>query len=89
MMRTTVTLDPDVAALVEARMAAERKGFKQVINEGLRVGLARAVREAPGCYAVETFHSPIEPGVDLAKINQLLDEDDPAMHPAGDRAVAS
>jgi hypothetical protein len=79
MMRTTVTLDPDVAELVDARMAAERKGFKQVINEALRAGLARQVRDAPVRYEVPVFHSPIAAGVDLAKINQLLDEDDPAL----------
>ena len=88
MMRTTVTLDPDVAALVDARMLAERKGFKQVINEVLRVGLASQVRETPGRYEAPTFHAPVEPGVDLAKINQLLDEDDLAVRPAPERVAA-
>lgn len=39
-MRTTVTLDPDVAALIERVMAERGIGFKQAVNEALRAGLA-------------------------------------------------
>lgn len=35
-MRTTITLDPDVAVLVEREMAARDLRFKQVVNEALR-----------------------------------------------------
>ena len=38
-MRTTVTLDPDVEALVTAKMRQERIGFKEAINDALRAGL--------------------------------------------------
>lgn len=41
-MRTTITLDPDVAAQVRAAMKGRRLSLKRVVNEGLRVGLARA-----------------------------------------------
>ena len=75
MMRTTITLDPDVARLVDLRMAGEGKGFQQVVNEGLRRGLAVGIAESPPPYRLQTFDSPLEAGVDLAKVNQLLDEE--------------
>jgi len=38
-MRTTLTLDPDVAAKAKKGAALLRKPFKEVINAALRVGL--------------------------------------------------
>lgn len=38
-MRTTVTLDPDTAALVQRRMRERGISFKQAINEAIRQGL--------------------------------------------------
>ena len=76
-MRTTVSIDPDLARLIEQRMTDEGKGFKQVLNETLRRGFEAAVRETPARYEVPTFDSPVMPGVDVAKINQLLDEEPP------------
>ncbi len=40
-MRTTVTLEPDVAALIERVMAERGIGFKEAVNEALRAGLAQ------------------------------------------------
>lgn len=38
-MRTTLTLDKDVAALLERLRRARRQSFKQIVNEALREGL--------------------------------------------------
>jgi hypothetical protein len=38
-MRTTVTLDPDVEALIRKRMQVRGIGFKQALNGALREGL--------------------------------------------------
>jgi len=50
-MRTTLTLDKDVAALLERIRRARRATLKQVVNEALRQGLkqmmAPAQRGAP------------------------------------------
>jgi hypothetical protein len=35
-MRTTVTLDPDTASLIERRMAERGVGFKQALNDLIR-----------------------------------------------------
>lgn len=82
-MRTTVTIDPDLARLLELRMSVEGKGFKQVLNETLRRGFEAGVREAQAQYVVKSFHAPVAPGVDLAKVNQLLDEE-PLVPASGD-----
>ena len=38
-MRTTLTLDKDVAALLERLRKARRASLKELVNEGLRQGL--------------------------------------------------
>ncbi len=40
-MRTTLTLDEDVARLLERTRRARRVSLKQLVNEALREGLAR------------------------------------------------
>lgn len=50
-MRTTLTLDDDVAALVEGARKARQAPLRQVVNEALRLGLrdlvAPPVRRKP------------------------------------------
>lgn len=41
-MRTTLTLDPDIAAKARKGAARLRKPFKEVINAALRVGLMKS-----------------------------------------------
>jgi hypothetical protein len=38
-MRTTLTIDDDVAAILERRRRTEDKSLKQLVNEALRRGL--------------------------------------------------
>jgi hypothetical protein len=42
-MRTTLTLDPDVTALLEQVREAHDRSLKEVVNEGLRRGLKQMV----------------------------------------------
>jgi hypothetical protein len=39
-MRTTLTLEPDVAQQIRRRIARQKSTLKQVVNEALRVGLS-------------------------------------------------
>ncbi len=39
-MRTTITLEDDVAALVKKAMKARRVSLKTVVNEAIRAGMA-------------------------------------------------
>lgn len=75
-MRTTLTLDDDVA--VKLRELAHQRGlpFKEVVNSVLRRGLAAQDRRAKSSrpFRVEVFRSAFRPGVDPLKLNQLSDE---------------
>lgn len=62
-MRTTVTLDDDLAAHLE-QLARERStSFKQVLNETLRKGLRPRADEPD--YRLPTFRLGLRPGIDL------------------------
>lgn len=46
-MRTTLTLDDDVAARLKAAVRKTRRPFKQLVNEALRSGLEAVDRPRP------------------------------------------
>jgi hypothetical protein len=46
-MRTTLTLDPDVAAKAKRGAAKLRKPFKEIVNAALRVGLDEVLKPPP------------------------------------------
>ena len=71
-MRTTVTLDPDVEALLRRRMHERRLTFKQALNDALRAGLTRADDSTPAA-ATPTFRMG-EPQVPLDKALRLAAE---------------
>jgi hypothetical protein len=47
-MRTTLTLDDDVARLLEDAVHRQRRPMKQVVNDALRQGLAPKAGRTPG-----------------------------------------
>ena len=47
-MRTTLTLDRDVAALLERVRIGRRLSLKEVMNDALRKGLRQLQKDAPG-----------------------------------------
>jgi hypothetical protein len=72
-MRTTLTLDDDVARLVEDVVHRERRSMKQVVNDALRRALTPSVgRRAP--YSLTPHESTVRPGFDLIGFNRLADE---------------
>lgn len=74
-MRTTLTLEPDVARRVEQEIRRTGRGMKAVVNEALRSGLGLAERrEKPPRFEVRPHSFGFKPGVDLDRLNQLLDE---------------
>ena len=73
-MRTTLTLDPDVAERLRRETASGRRSFKEVVNERLRIGLGLVTEEPRVPYRVQPHASPFRPGVDPMKLNQLVDE---------------
>jgi hypothetical protein len=74
-MRTTLTLDPDVARMLEEEVHRQRKPFKSVVNEALRRGLApEAPRAAGKRYRVRPHKTRLRAGIDPARLNALADE---------------
>jgi Arc/MetJ family transcription regulator len=75
-MRTTLTLDDDVAARLAKLAARRRMSFKETVNTVLRRGLAtsesRSAETRP--FRVRTFHGAFRPGIDPQRLNQLVDE---------------
>ena len=67
-MRTTVTLDPDVEALVKAAMAEQHLTFKEAVNQAIRTGLAPKQREP---FRQRTFDLGFRPDISYDKALQL------------------
>lgn len=82
MMRTTLTIDDDVAAALERRRAERGTGLRREVNDLLRAGLAaeeqRGAAPARGPYELPTF----DPGraliTDPRALKELLDDEDDA-----------
>lgn len=74
-MRTTLTLDDDIADALRQRAQLLNTSFKQVLNDTLRRGMSPDAREAPlPEFRVVPHQSGLAPGVDPLRLNQLNDE---------------
>ena len=74
-MRTTLTLDPDVAQALKVRMTDRKTSFKEVVNETLRQGLAVKPKSKPReVFRVAPHSFGFKAGIDVNKLNQLVDE---------------
>jgi hypothetical protein len=71
-MRTTLTLDSDVAADLKKRARKTGKPFRQVLNEAVRAGLQAQAAPPPRPYKLKTLSmgGPM-PGINLDKALQL------------------
>jgi hypothetical protein len=67
-MRTTITLDDDVAALIESERARTGESFRVVVNRLLR----RAARAAPPPAPPSLPTLPGRPILDVADVSALL-----------------
>lgn len=68
-MRTTITLDPDVEALVRKAMSERGLSFKQAVNEAIRAGLAPRSDQPPT--GTRTFRMGFNPTISLDKALRL------------------
>lgn len=73
-MRTTLTLDEDVADFLREQARLQDRPFKQVVNDTLRRGMSPAVGQEAPAYRVSPHRGGFRPGVDPLKLNQLNDE---------------
>jgi hypothetical protein len=72
-MRTTLTLDPDVANLVEDAVHRMRTSMKQVVNDALRRALSSPEQQRER-YQLPVHEATLQPGLDLVGFNRLADE---------------
>ncbi len=71
LVRTTVTLDPDVEALVKRAMRDRGLSFKEAVNEAIRAGMAAPASRAPLSLPVYDLGEPL---VDITKALRLAGE---------------
>ena len=71
-MRTTVTLDDDVAARLHDAARERRVSFKVALNDAVRAGLGEAGRART--YRVPVKMLDVQPGIDLDKALTLAGE---------------
>lgn len=75
-MRTTLTLEDDVAAELRRIEGRTQMAFKAVVNDVLRRGLALGATPVrmPARFTVTPKATGLVGGVDPLKLNQLADE---------------
>lgn len=74
-MRTTLTLDDDVANYLKEQSRLLDKPFKQVVNDTLRRGMSsNPASTEKRKFKVRPIRSGLKPGIDPTKLNQYLDD---------------
>ena len=72
-MRTTLTLNPDVAAKAKRGAAKLGKPFKDVINAALRIGLDEVLKPpAAKSYRTQPRRMDLRPGLSYDNVAELL-----------------
>lgn len=78
-MRTTLTLDPDVAQKARKYAGEHNAPFKEVINRALRIGLeVLEKKRTPTPFRTEPKPLGLRPGISLDNIADVLDKLDEA-----------
>jgi hypothetical protein len=81
-VRTTLTLDDDVAVKLKAESRRAGRPFRDVVNETLRRGLA--LRQRPGKrrpFKVKARDlGPLKPGLSLDNIAELIEQVEGPLH---------
>jgi hypothetical protein len=72
-MRTTLTLEDDLARRLQELAHQQRKPFKEVVNETIRAGLEPHGRASAGRFEVRPHDCGLLPGVDPRRLNELSD----------------
>lgn len=73
-MRTTLTLDPDIAVKLKAEVRRSGRTFKEVVNEALRTGLTAKEHTPPTPFVVRARPMGARPGLNYDKINELIEQ---------------
>lgn len=86
-MRTTLTIDDDLAGLLKRRARELGLPFKDVVNRTLRAGLGEQARPRHHTAPKTIPHAfGFRPGIDLDKLSQLADELEAETYAAGQQS---
>jgi hypothetical protein len=72
-VRTTLTLDDDVAALLKKAVRKSGEPFKQVVNRYLRLGLTAPTQPARKAFKVTPINLGLPPELSFDNVEELLD----------------
>ena len=73
-MRTTLTIDSDIAERLRQEVTLGRRSLKEIVNDCLRVGFGLKEVKPRKKFRIQPHSSRYVPGVDRLKLNQLVDE---------------
>lgn len=73
-MRTTLTIDDDLAGILRRKARELDKPFKELVNMALRKGLTESVPQKNLSVVVRPHDFGLSPGIDMDRLNQLVDE---------------
>lgn len=73
-MRTTLTIDDDLADSLKEQARLRDVPFKYVVNETLRRGLAPSQTTPRRPFKVRPIGGAFRPGIDPTRLNQLYDQ---------------
>jgi hypothetical protein len=81
-MRTTLTLDDDVAAKLKTEVQRAGRPFREIVNETLRRGLEsrRATAQRRTFKVTARDLGNFKPGLSLDNIAELIDQVEGALH---------
>jgi hypothetical protein len=81
-MRTTLTLDDDVAANLKAESRRAGRPFREIVNETLRHGLAsrRITAERPSFKIIARDLGGLRPGLSLDNVGELIEQVEGSLH---------
>jgi hypothetical protein len=86
-MRTTLTIDDDLAGLLKHRAHKLGLPFKEIVNRTLRAGLGEQAKPRQlGAPKTIPHAFGFMPGIDLDKLNQLVDELEAESYATGQRS---
>jgi hypothetical protein len=80
-VRTTLTVDDDVAAKLRAEVRRSGQSLKYVVNHFLRLGLTarRRMRPAPP-FVVKSRQLGLRPGLNYDNVGELLEQVEGELH---------
>jgi hypothetical protein len=73
-VRTTLTLDKDVAAKLKAEARRSGRTFKDVVNEALRLGLNVKATPPIDRFVVRARPMGSRPGLNYDKVSELIEQ---------------